>query len=138
MKDRNKIIFLILVCVQALHSIEEYIGELWEVFPPAAYLCGLISKDLETGFLIANIGFFVVGLLVWFVFVRPGHALAKYLIWFWIVVELINGIGHTIWSIIQGAYTPGLVTSPILFIVAWYLARLPKSIDDDTVHFAES
>ena len=54
--------FLLIVLVQGLHSIEEYLGKIWEVFPPAALLCRLVSNNLETGFLIINIGLFIFGL----------------------------------------------------------------------------
>ena len=53
-------LFLILVLVQGLHSLEEYIGKLWESFPPATILCGLVSENLLTGFLIINIGLFCI------------------------------------------------------------------------------
>jgi len=54
--------FLLLVILQGLHSVEEYIGKLWEVFAPAKFLSGLVSSDLEIGFLIINIGLFIFGL----------------------------------------------------------------------------
>jgi len=38
---------------QAAHSIEEYAGRLWESFPPARLVSGLVSPDLERGFIIA-------------------------------------------------------------------------------------
>ena len=59
MDRKFKLGFLVLILVQGLHSIEEYIGKLWNVFPPATLLTSLISENLETGFLIANIGIFV-------------------------------------------------------------------------------
>ena len=115
-------IFLLLVLVQGLHSIEEYIGRLWENFPPATILCSLISDDLETGFLVINTGLFVFGILCWLMPVRRGHWTASGLIWFWIVVELINGIGHPVWTIIQRSYTPGVASAPILLVLAIVLS----------------
>ncbi len=129
MYKNYKIIFLALVLAQGLHSIEEYHGELWNVFPPATALCSLISDDLRTGFLIINIGLFIVGLIVWFLPVRLGYTSAKYFIWFWICLEISNGIVHTMWSIYQKSYTPGLLTAPLLFFIALYLARLSRAID---------
>jgi len=41
----------------------------------------------------------------------------------WVVVELINGIGHPSWSIMQGGYTPGVATAPLLFVLAVILTR---------------
>jgi hypothetical protein len=39
-----------LVLAQAAHSMEEYLGGLWESFPPARFVSGLFSSDLERGF----------------------------------------------------------------------------------------
>ena len=126
MGTKIKSVFLVLVLIQAMHSIEEYIGKLWEVFPPAAFLTALFSKNLETGFLIANIGLFVFGIFCWLFPVRGNYSTAKGILWFWIILETINGLGHTVWSIYQQSYTPGLITAPFLFIVALYLTRLIK------------
>jgi len=43
MQTKTKIIFLLLVITQGLHSTEEFIGRLWEVFLPAKFLTGLIN-----------------------------------------------------------------------------------------------
>ena len=37
--------FAALVAVQALHSVEEYVGRLWAVFPPAAFITGESPKQ---------------------------------------------------------------------------------------------
>jgi hypothetical protein len=42
-------------------------------------------------------------------------------IWFWTAIELINGVGHPLWSVLQGGYTPGVATAPILLVLAVYL-----------------
>ncbi len=117
--DRARFTFLLLVLTQALHSVEEYVGRLWEVFQPAQFLSGLMSDDLETGFLIINISLFVFGMLCWLQLNR----LTSMFIWFWIVIETINGIGHPIWAISEGTYVPGLATAPILLILAIKLFR---------------
>ena len=122
MNSKIKSGFLILVLVQGAHSIEEYIGKLWEVFPPATFLTSLLSEDHEKGFLIVNIGLFTFGILCWLFPIRGNYSAANGILWFWIILETINGIGHTVWSIIQKGYTPGVVTAPLLFIVAMYLA----------------
>lgn len=115
--------FLALVVAQVAHSTEEYLGRLYEVIPPARFVSGLISQDLERGFLIFN------GLLVLFGFwcflwpVRRGWPSAVPLAWLWIAIELLNGIGHPLWSLRQQGYTPGVVTAGILLIIALYLAR---------------
>ena len=117
----TSILFLILVFLQAIHSLEEYYGRLWENFPPATFLTGLFSENLETGFLIINIGIFVIGILLWAFVVDPDRRAAKYVMGFWIAIELINGIGHPFWAIWQGKYEPGVITAPFLFVVALML-----------------
>ena len=123
MDNHSKIVFLILVLLQGLHSFEEYIGKLWEVFPPAEFLTSLFSKDHQTGFLIANIGIFVIGILCWLLLYSKFESFAHILIWIFIVIEIINGIGHPAWSIYQKSYTPGVFTAPLLLVTALYLVR---------------
>lgn len=115
--------FLALVIVQAAHSFEEYAGRLWEVFPPARLLSGLVSRDLETGFIIINASVVVFGLWCFLWPIRRRWPIGAMVAWFWVVLELVNGIGHPVWSLRQGAYTPGLVTAIPLLVLAVYLAR---------------
>jgi len=123
MNTRIKLIFLMLVLVQGLHSIEEYLGKLWEDFQPAKILSGLVSNNLEKGFLIINIGLFIFGIWSWAIPVRKNYSIARSLIWFWIFLEMINGIGHPILAIYERSYVPGIATAPVLFILAVYLFR---------------
>ncbi len=123
MNQRIKILFLIIVLLQGLHSCEEYIGKLWENFPPATFLCSLVSDNLKTGFIIINIGLFVLGILAWLIPIRKEYSWGKFLIWFWILIELMNGIGHPIWTIMQKGYTPGVITAPFLLITAITLLK---------------
>ena len=126
MNRKIKMLFLILVLVQGLHSYEEYLGKLWENFPPATVLCSLVSDNLITGFLIINIGLFVFGILCWVFPIRNEYFYANILIWFWIILESINGIGHPIWTFMQKGYTPGIVTAPFLFIIAIALLKAQR------------
>ena len=112
-----------LILAQAAHSVEEYAGRLWETFPPARLVSGLVSSDLERGFVIANV--LLVGFGAWCALwpVRRGWPAATALAWGWVVVETINGIGHPLWSLRQGGYTPGVATAPLLLGLALWLAR---------------
>ena len=121
MNANIKIAFLMLVLIQGMHSVEEYFGKLWKVFQPAKILSGLVSKNLETGFLIINIGLFIFGIWSWAIPVRKDYSIARIIIWIFIVIELINGIGHPIWAIYERSYVPGVATAPILLILAVYL-----------------
>lgn len=124
MGQKIKWFFLMLVIIQGLHSMEEYIGKLWESFPPARFICRLVSENLEIGFLVINVGLFVFGSLCWLFPIRGNYFCSGLIIWCWIIIELANGIGHPIWSFDQKTYTPGILTAPILFIIAIYMLRL--------------
>ena len=120
-------LFLGLVVAQAAHSVEEYAGRLWEVFPPATFLTGLISANHEIGFLVINIGLALVGVWAFVWPVRRGWPSAAALMWVWVVIELINGIGHPAWAIVQKSYTPGLITAPVLLVLALLLLKQLRS-----------
>ena len=95
-----------LILAQAAHSIEEYFGPLWETFPPARFLTGLVSSNLERGFVLINMSPFAFGLRCVLWPVRRGWPVVVFLAWIWVVIELINGIGHPLWSLREGAYGP--------------------------------
>jgi hypothetical protein len=120
---RFQIAFGALVLAQAAHSVEEYAGRLWESFPPARFLTGLISRDLETGFLVINTALVAFGAWSFFWPVRRGWSSAVPLAWVWVTIQVINGVGHPLWSLRQGGYTPGVATAPLLLILALYLAH---------------
>jgi hypothetical protein len=120
---RFQIAFGALILAQAAHSVEEYLGRLWESFPPARFLTGLVSRDLETGFLVINIGLVAFGVWCFLWPVRRGWSSAIPLAWFWVTIQVINGVGHPLWSLRQGGYTPGVATAPVLLLLALYLAH---------------
>lgn len=119
---RFQVAFGALVLVQAAHSVEEYIGRLWESFPPARFITGLISQDHERGFVVLNL--LLIGFGLWCVLwpVRRGWPSAVTLAWPWVGLEVVNGTGHTLWTLGQGGYTPGVATAPVLLVLAVYLA----------------
>ena len=120
---RFQLAFGAIVLAQAAHSVEEYVGRLWESFPPARFLTGLIAQDLERGFLIINVSLVAFGVWCWLWPVHRGRRSAVYLAWAWVVVQVVNGIGHPLWSLRQGGYTPGVATAPVLLALAIYLAH---------------
>jgi Protein of unknown function with HXXEE motif len=120
--NRFQGVFGVLVLAQAAHSVEEYVGRLWESFPPARFVSGLISPDLEFGFLVVNVSLVTFGIWCFAWPVRRGGSSAVPLAWGWVTVEVINGIGHPLWTLRQGGYTPGVATAPVLLVLALYLA----------------
>ena len=128
MDSRSRLAFLILVLVQAAHSVEEYIFKLYDVFVPARFVSELVSDDLRTGFAIANIGLVAFGVWCYLARVRPNHRSAHQWVWPWVIVEGVNGIAHPVLALGRGAYFPGVVTAPFLFVTSLYLGiRLLKT-----------
>ena len=120
--SRLQLTFGALILVQAVHSIEEYVGHLWESFPPTRFVTGLVSSNPERGFVALNVLLLAFGVWCFLWPVRRGWPVAFALGWLWAVLEIVNGIGHLLWSIREGGYTPGLATAPVLLVLAVYLA----------------
>lgn len=114
--------FLLLVVAQAAHSVEEYLAGLYESFAPARFISGLISGDLAVGFLVANAGLVAFGLWCWAVPVRSGWPSARGFLWFWVAIEIGNGLAHPAFALVRGGYFPGLITAPLLLVPAVCLA----------------
>jgi hypothetical protein len=105
--------------------VEEYVARFWEVFFPAEFVSGLVADNLEVGFLGINIGLFAFGMICWVVFNRFTSAF----IWFWIVLETVNGVSHIFFALLRMAYFPGLLTAPILLVLAIKLFRIQQLVN---------
>ena len=121
--DRRQGLFLALISAQAAHSLEEYAGRLYDVFPPAVFVSGLLSSDRRRGFIAFNVALVAFGLFCFLGPVRRSWPSAVALAWFWVCIEVVNGVGHPLWSLYQRAYTPGFATAPLLLVLALLLAR---------------
>ena len=125
--------FIALVGVQAAHSVEEYVGRLYEVFPPARFVSGLISQDLQRGFVIVNCVLVLFGVWCFIWPLRRRWPSAPMFAWLWVTIELINGVGHPLWSLVRLRYTPGVATAPVLLMLALYLAAQLRAAQVRTV-----
>jgi hypothetical protein len=121
---RTQVVFLFLILAQGAHSIEEYATRLYEVFPPARFVSSLVSNDLSLGFLVANAALVIFGLWCWAVPVRSGWRAARGIAWFWTLLEIGNGVGHSTLAFSRGGYFPGAATAPLLLVLAGWLAVL--------------
>ena len=129
-EPRGGLVFLLLILAQGAHSIEEYVTKLYEVYAPARFVSSLVSNDLAVGFLVVNAPLVIFGLWCWAVPVRSGWHAARGLIWFWIILELGNGIGHLWLAWSRGGYFPGAATAPLLLgLAAWMAVLLVKRGD---------
>jgi Protein of unknown function with HXXEE motif len=130
--QKARVAFRLLVIAQLAHSIEEYLFRLYDVFPPARFVSGLISTDLRIGFIAFNVAFVTFGFWCYAVPVRKGSSAAIPLLWLWVVVEILNGIGHPVISILERSYIPGTATAPFLLVIAVYLLiEIAKSQSND-------
>ena len=86
----------------------------------------MVSSNLERGFVILNVLLLAFGAWCFLWPVRRGWPVAASLAWFWVVIEIINGIGHPLWSLREGGLNcvmlgsvrvavPPLATSTSLF-----------------------
>jgi Protein of unknown function with HXXEE motif len=121
-EHRGPLVFLFLILAQGTHSIEEYVTRSYEVFAPARFVSSLVNHDLALGFLVVNAALVTFGLWCWAVPVRSGRHAARGLVWFWTILELSNGIGHSALALSRGGYFPGVVTAPLLLLFAGWLA----------------
>lgn len=103
---RKEWAFGALVLAQAAHSTEEYVGRLWDSFPPARFVAGLVSEDLERGFVALNVALVAFGVWCFVWPMRRQWPSARWLAWGWATIEAINGTVHPLWSLRQGATRP--------------------------------
>ena len=75
--------------------------------------------------IVISLALLIVAFGVWCVLwpVRRNRPSAPTLAWIWAVIEMINGVVHSLWSVRLGGYTPGVATAPLLFVIAVYLVR---------------
>ena len=121
MARKGQLVFLFLILAQAAHSIEEYLTRMYDVFAPARFVSSLISNDLAFGFLIFNAALVTFGLWCWAVPVRSGWHAARGFAWFWTILELGNGFGHSAIALAWASYFPGVVTAPLLLVLAGWM-----------------
>ncbi|HEV3040773.1 MAG TPA: HXXEE domain-containing protein [Candidatus Angelobacter sp.] len=95
-----------------------------EVFAPARFVSALVSHDVALGFVVVNVALVAFGLWCWAIPVRLGWSAARGFGWFWTILELGNGFGHSVLALQKGGYFPGLITAPLLLFFASWLALL--------------
>lgn len=132
MNRSSRRLFLALVAAQAAHSVEEYLGRLYDVLPPARFVSGLVSSDRAAGFILVNAALVGFGLWCGLSPVRRGAPSARAIAWLWTILELANGTAHLGWTAAAGAYRPGAATAPLLVAAAFLLGASlvrPRRLD---------
>jgi hypothetical protein len=121
MDSRSRIAFALVILAQAAHSVEEYVYRLFDVFAPARWVSGLFSTNLALGFALANVCIVLFGAWCYWARVHPSHPGARGYAWSWACLELGNGMGHILFSMLRRAYFPGVGTAPLLIATSCYL-----------------
>ena len=123
MSDNFKRTFLFLAIFQTLHSVEEYVFELWKHLYPARFLSNLVSDDLSLGFATINSAIVVLIFCSYAALLRNPTPSMSIIAWFWAILETLNGVGHLWFGILSGGYFPGLYTAPFLLLLGGVLLR---------------
>ncbi|HEX8266907.1 MAG TPA: HXXEE domain-containing protein [Pyrinomonadaceae bacterium] len=127
MSYKIKVAFLMLIGLQALHSIEEFVFEFYERFPPMAFLYRDSPHLAKPAFFISNVLLVLFGVFCFFRWVQPASKSAGTILWFWITIESFNVAAHLVWAFFIRDYNPGLATVllflPILIYLGYQLQR---------------
>ena len=129
MNNKIRATFLILIMLQALHSVEELLFKFYEVFPPMALLYRGAPYLARPAFIIANVILAAAGLVCLRRWVWPGRRGARTVVWVWAGGEAFNATAHCVWSVAARGYTPGLATGlgfvPVVACLIYLLRRSP-------------
>jgi F0F1-type ATP synthase assembly protein I len=129
MNDKIRAAFLVLVLLQALHSVEELLLHFYEVFPPMALLYRDAPSWARPAFIVSNVVLVTAGLVCWRLWVVPGGRWARGVVWAWAGGEAFNVIAHCVWAVAARGYNPGLVTGlgfvPVVAYLIYLLRRAP-------------
>ena|ERR1044072_5472393 len=130
MNGRISTAFLLLIILQAIHSVEEFIFGFYEKFPPMRALYREAPHLAKPAFTIANVLLILVGLICYYYWVRPARERARSVVWVWIILESVNVIAHFMWAILIRGYNPGLATvvlfAPVLIYLIVLMRRIPS------------
>ena|SRR5260370_6140887 len=139
MNSNIRATFLLLVILQAIHSVEEFIFRLYERFPPMRFLYQNAPHLAKPAFAISNALLVLIGVVCLYYWVQPARRGARLVVWIWIIIESLNVIAHLVWAALIGGYNPGLVTAVLFVPVLIYLCYSMRRISSYGVaeHFVE-
>lgn len=100
---------------QFLHFAEEYVSDFAAEFP-ALYGGDPYPVDTFVVFNMASYAVFVIAALLWLAGGR--HLLVVPALFFIIYGVVGNAVAHVVWSVLVGAYFPGLVTAFGFWVIA--------------------
>ncbi len=120
--------FLVMIVVQAVHAIEEFLFDFWNVFPPMRAVYGGVPRLGERVFIAFHALLIGIGLWSYRRWVRGGGASARTVMRWGILVQSFTVLLHAAWFLAGLRYQPGLATTP-LFVpaIALAIAALKRS-----------
>ena len=121
MEHRGQLVFLFLILAQAAHSIEEYVSKFVRGLRSGSFREQPRQQRSRPGLRGRQHGSCRVRSVV-LGCSRAGWRAARGLMWFWTILELLNGISHSAIALSLGGYFPGVVTAPLLLLFAGWLA----------------
>ena len=125
--------YFLLVILQAIHSVEEFIFRLYERFPPMRFVYQNAPHLAKPAFAISNALLISIGLICFFYWVQPARKGATAVVWIWIIIESLNVFAHIVWAALIGGYNPGLVTALLFVPVLIHLCYLMKHVSSHGV-----
>lgn len=114
----SRILFALLIGLQAAHSVEESVFGLYDLLPYINWIDELRPGGAFVFFVVANTLFVSFGVWCYAARVRPKAPSAGFFVMLWVIVETLNGILHPAWSLTAGTYIPGTATAPFLLVAA--------------------
>lgn len=116
--------FLLLVALHVVHACEEYRFGSVEENGTARFFGDLLNTTEPRGFIAANALLAGFGLWCYLVPLRQAKAWAGLVIWLSVLFEFGDGARHMVRALTKWAYDPGLLSAPLLFLTASYLAAV--------------
>src|SRR5260370_35881386 len=116
MNSNIRATFLLLVILQASHSVEEFIFRLYERFPPMRFLYQNAPHLAKPAFAISNALLVLIGAVCLYYWVQPARRGARLVVWIWIIIESLNVIAHLVWPALIVGLDTALVTTGFVFV----------------------
>jgi hypothetical protein len=122
-----------MIAVQAVHALEEFRFEFWNVFPPMRAVYGRLPDHGELVFVAFHATLLGFGGWCYFRWVRGGGEAAHRVIALWTAIQSVTVLLHVAWFLTAPGYQPGLATLPLfLATIALALVALKRSQDSST------
>ncbi|MBN1534515.1 MAG: HXXEE domain-containing protein [Spirochaetes bacterium] len=116
-------LYLVALCIQCLHLLEEFVTRFYVRFPAEIYHSTPFTAEEFITSQMVLFGLLILGALALY----RGWKIPMVFVWFFVIMlQFVNAVQHPLYAIMRGGYFPGLFTSfpgwilgPILFKRLW-------------------